>query len=241
MTEEKMTPEKLQSIIEATIGKEFENYWFYLILSVAVALISSFLVQYLKEKGKNLAKKEDITDLTAKVEDVQKSYKIEFDEIQKKNDLIFSELKESQNRYNSRQFELYNELWSSLIDLKFSADNLWNSATAENLKRFSTNLNSAKISIEKSSLLIEDNHYKELMKIIEKFEEYGDGKTKLIQIRNQTIDEVKGLAYHFYIKNLIEENETFKISYDNLLVRLKKQFKNTIRGESSNKSLERNI
>lgn len=196
----------------------------------------NYFPKYLEEKAKNTATKEDIKNITSQVESVKQSYKIEFDEIQKKNDLIFNELKESKNRYTSRQFELYNELWSSLIDLKFSADNLWNSATAENLKRFSTNLNSAKISIEKSSLLIEDNHYKELMKIIEKFEEYGDGKTKLIQIRNKTIDEVKGLAYNFYIETLIKENETFKINYDNLLVRLKKQFKNTIRGESSNQN-----
>lgn len=225
-----MTPEKLQSIVETAIGNQFENYWFYLLLSVFFALMSSYLMQYINEKGKNLATKEDITDITSKVEDVKQSYKIEFDEIQKKNDLIFNELKESKNRYNSKQFEQYNELWSSLIDLKLSADNLWNSATAKNLKDFSTNLNKANVSIEKSSLLIENEDYKELIEIIKQFEEYEEGKTKLIQIRNKTLDEVKGLAYDSYISMLIQRNGVFKVNYEILLEKLKKQFKNTIRG-----------
>ena len=176
-----MTPEELRTIIQKTIGEQFDEYWIYLLLSILIALISSYFVQYLKEKGKNLATREDIADITSKIEAVKQSYQIEFDKIQKNNDLIFSEIKDTKNRYNSKQFELYNELWSSLIDLKISADDLWDSANGKNLKKFSTNLYNAKVSIEKSSLLIESTHYEGLMKIIRKFEEFEFGKKKLMQ------------------------------------------------------------
>ena len=224
-----LTPEKIQSIIEKTINQQFENYWIYLLLSVIITLMASFLFQYFKEKGKNLAIIEDLKKITSQVETIKQNYKIEFDEIQKKNDLIFNELKESKNRYNSKQFELYNELWSSLIDLKLSADNLWSDATAKNLKKFSTNLYNAKISIEKSSLLIKTNHYTKLMEIIENFEKYENGKTKLIQIRNKTLEEVQGLAFRSYISGIIDENEYLKQRYDNLLNELKEKFRDTIK------------
>ncbi len=119
-----------------------------------IAFISSFYIQYVKEKVKNIATKEDITEITSKVEDVKKINKIEFDKIQKNNDIIFSEIKDTPNRYNSKQFELYNELWSSLIELKILADDLWDMATGKKLKNFSMKIYNAKISIEKSSLLI---------------------------------------------------------------------------------------
>ena len=237
-----MTPEKIQAIIENAIGQQFGNYWMYLLFSIVIALLSSYLFQYLKEKGKNLATKEDIEKITSQVESVKQSYKIEFDKIQKNNDLIFSEIKDTKNRYNSKQFELYNNLWSSLIDLKISADDLWESATGKKLKDFSTKLHNAKISIEKSSLLIENDHYEELMKIIKKFEEFEIGKKKLINLRNKNIHDINNIIQNTYnIDGIIQNNKNVKNNYANLLDKLKNQFKNTIRGESSNKSLERNI
>ena len=234
-----MTPEKIQSIIEKAINQQFENYWLYLLLSILLALVSSYLFQYFKEKGKNLATKEDIADITSAVENVTNDYKIEFDKIQKKNDVIFSEIKDTKHRYNSKQFELYNELWSSLIDLKMSANDLWTSATGKKLKDFSTKLFNAKVSIEKSSLLIEDTHYDELIRIIRKFEEFRIGKKELISIRNRTISDIDQLLRdNNYIDDIIEQNREVKTSYDDLLDTLKLQFKHTVRGSSSNKTLE---
>lgn len=236
-----MTPEKIQSIIEKAIGQQFENYWFYLLLSILVALVSSYLFQYLKEKGKNLATKEDIKKITSQVESVKQNYKIKFDKIQKNNDLIFSEVKDTKNRYNSKQFELYNDLWSSLIDLKISADELWESATSRKLKDFSTKLHNAKISIEKSSLLIENNHYDELMKVIKKFEDFEFGKGKLIYlrtIRTKTIKELDKISneitnFSDTVNNTISSNFKLKKNYNNLLDKLKIQFKLQIKGDSN--------
>jgi len=200
-----------------------------------------YFPSYLKAKAKNLATIEDVEKITKIVDDVKQDNKIRFDKIQKRNEVLIDEIKQSKDRFNSKQFELYNELWSSLIELKISANYLWESASAINLKRFSKNLHDTKIVIEKSSLLIEDKHFEQLMDIIKNFEEYEEGKVKLVQIRNKTIEEVRGLAYKFYIEGIIEKNEEAKVKFENLLDELKEQFKNIIRGESFNKSLERNI
>ena len=231
---------KIQSIIESAIAQQSENYWITLLLSILIALVSSYLFQYFKEKGKNLATKEDIEKITSQVENVKQDYKIEFEKIQIKNDVIVSEIKDTKNRYNSKQFELYNELWSSLIDLKMSANDLWESATGKKLKDFSTKLFNAKNSIEKSSLLIEDTHYNKLTRIIKNFEEFEIGKKKLINLRNRTITDIDQLLRDNYIRNTIEQNREVKNNYDNLLNTLKSQFKQTIRGSSSNNTLERN-
>ena len=201
----------------------------------------NYFPKYLEEKAKNTATKEDIEKITSQVESVKQEYKIEFEKIQKNNDLIVSEIKDTTNRYNSKQFELYNNLWSSLIDLKISADELWESATGRKLKDFSTKLHNAKISIEKSSLLIENNHYDELIRIVKKFEEFEIGKKKLISLRNNNIQDINNIIQNTYnIDSVIQNNKNVKTNYDNLLEKLKKQFKSTIRGETSNKTLERN-
>ena len=197
----------------------------------------NYFPKYLEEKAKNTATREDIEKITSQVEAVKQSYKIEFEKIQKKNDVIVSEIKDTKNRYNSKQFELYNELWSSLIDLKMSANDLWESATGEKLKDFSKKLFNAKVSIEKSSLLIEDTHYNELTRIIKKFEEFKFGKKKLINLRNRTITDFDQLLEDNHI---IEQNKEVKDNYDELLNTLKLQFKQTVRGSSSNNTLEGN-
>lgn len=197
----------------------------------------NYFPKYLEEKAKNAATTEDIEKITSKVESVKQSYQIEFDKIQRKNDLIFSAIKDTQNRYNSKQFELYNELWSSLIDLKISADELWNLANGKNLKKFSTNLYNAKVSIEKSSLLIESSHYEELMKIIKKLEVFEFGKKKLILLRNQSEQEINRLGRYNSFQNIIDQNRDSKANYDDLMESLKKEFKKTIRGEASAKDI----
>jgi len=201
----------------------------------------NYFPKYLEEKAKNTATKEDIEKITSQVESVKQEYKIEFEKIQKNNDVIVSEIIDRTNRYNSKQFELYNNLWCALIDLKISADDLWELATGKKLKDFSTKVHNAKISIEKSSLLIENNYYDELMKIITKFEEFEIDKKKLISLRNKNIQDIDNILHENYnINGIIQNNKNVKNNYDNLLDKLKKQFKSTIRGETSNKSLERN-
>lgn len=218
--------------------------WFQLFAIICVGLIvmfwKNYIPKYLEEKGKNLATKEDIAEITLKVESVKLEHNKQFDEIQKKNDLFFSEIKNSKERFNSKQFELYNQLWSSLIDLKISADDLWQSANIVKLKDLSQKVFDAKISIDKSSLLIEDVHYQQLLNLIKKFESFQFGKKTLVDLRtkprqnnNQDFDESQ-------IAGVISNNRVVKNSYDNLIESLKSEFKRQIRGDNSRRVYESN-
>src|SRR5215510_13537465 len=40
------------------------------------------------------------------------------------------------NRYSETQFQLYNDLWSSLCDLRIAGDQLWEEASSQNARRF---------------------------------------------------------------------------------------------------------
>jgi hypothetical protein len=185
---------------------------------------------YLKAKAKNTATKEDIENITSIVEDVKQNNKIQFDEIQKKNEVFFDEIKQSKNRFNSKQFELYNELWSSLIDLKISADDLWDSATTSKLKDLSNKVFQAHISIEKSALLIEETHYSKLIHIIQRFKDFGYGKKTLISIRRKTLKQIDEIEIYTNIDSIIENNRNIKENYDDLLNELKSEFVRQIRG-----------
>ena len=70
-SEKIMNPEEIKKIIETVIDNKTEYYWMYLLISVILSLITVFLVQYLKDKGKNYATKQDIAGITRKIEDVK--------------------------------------------------------------------------------------------------------------------------------------------------------------------------
>lgn len=160
---------------------------FFYIITI-VGLIFYMIKTFLREKGKNLATKQDIADITQKIERVKNEYKIKFDEIQKKNEVFADLIKQAKQRYSSKQFDLYNELWHSLIDLKITADNLWESISKKDLKKFANEVYNAKAMIERSTLLIEEEHYIKLMQVIEKFESFEFGKKKLYKLKTASLN-----------------------------------------------------
>jgi len=62
-----MSPEEIKKIIESQNQKVI----IYYIISLIVFLILSFLIEFFKSKGQNLATKQDIESITQKVEDVK--------------------------------------------------------------------------------------------------------------------------------------------------------------------------
>jgi hypothetical protein len=86
-------------------------------------------------------------------------------------------------QYSGKQFEIYNQMWLSLIDLKKSINELWAKATIENLKDLSTKLTNAYITIEKSAILIEPRHYDEMQSILKEINEFQFGKEQLLKLR----------------------------------------------------------
>lgn len=198
----------------------------YNILSIIIS--SGIITMVIKTKIEQSIKH----NYDKQLERLKQDYKEKFDLIKNQNDLYFSELKNNKDRYNSKQFEIYNNLWTSLVELKFSADTLWNTANQRNLKDFSTKVSSAKKSIEISSLLLESNDYENLISLIKSFNDFQFGKGLLLEkIQNKTtLDFKNSLVDDTEISNTIENNRQMKENYDALIIKLKEKFKEQIKG-----------
>ncbi|MBE3144762.1 MAG: hypothetical protein IMZ61_12705, partial [Planctomycetes bacterium] len=87
--------------------------------------------------------------------------------------------------YSQKQFELYNDLWLKLCELRRAMDGLWREATTENLWNFQEKLLSARDVLEQRAILIEPHHYNELHHILNEFGYYQMGKLNLIEMRRE--------------------------------------------------------
>ena len=104
--------------------------------------------------------------------------------------------------YFEGQFKLYNDLWVSLAELQNGVEALWSEANTRNLKSFVSAVKKAKKQIRDSALLIEPEHYDEIMEAIENLEKYRAGKEDLIFARRDlsSIEQWK-------IQEIIDENQ----------------------------------
>lgn len=135
-------------------------------------------------------------------------------------------LKRTTLRYSEKQFELYSILWSSLQNLKISADILWESANSKNLADFSKQLRKSKIEIEKASLFIEDDHHTELIQIINYLSEFKVGKKMLINYRQST--NIEGQLIE---RQMIAGNQRVKARYEELILLIKSDLKKQLKGK----------
>lgn len=109
--------------------------------------------------------------------------------------------------YSERQFELYNELWVNLIELKYSMLELWGQAAEDKFTEFSRNLDETTIKLEKSALIVEEQHYAELISILNEFSQYQMGKRSLI---DYTKEQPIASYDHHHVQEMIGENRATK-------------------------------
>ena len=102
-----------------------------------------------------------------------------------KNELVkeTEKVKTTLNIFSKKQeliinskFDLYNNLWGSLIDLKVTMDYLWIKLDKPTFNNFVNNLKNARISINKNKLLLDKDDYTGLIEIIDTIEKYKNGK-----------------------------------------------------------------
>lgn len=134
-------------------------------------------------------------------------------------------------RYSEHQFGLYNEMWQSLMELKFSMEDLWERLDPEKLRSFSKQLGETKRVVEKKVLLIEEDHYKRLIKVLQDFEAFRFGKAKLRELRNKDAHQMSELNIdQFRIEQVIHENGEIKENLTTLLLELGATFRGQIKG-----------
>lgn len=109
-------------------------------------------------------------------------------------------------RYSEKQFDLYNEVWSALCDLRASVDTLWEKATSENVQKLAEQIQETRAKIRRTALLIENQHYRELNMILDEFDGYRFGKGLLLDLRGGT----PAPDDESFIRSLIEVNQESK-------------------------------
>ena len=135
-------------------------------------------------------------------------------------------------RYSEKQFELYNDLWKTLLYTKQQADMLWEKADPKQIPSFSEQIRLTKKAIDDNLLLIEDEHYNKLTQLIEQFEQFQFGKLKLVDIKAQLEeDEFNQTITKEDAKKTINKNKTTKDKYDNLIMDIGKSFREQIKGD----------
>ena len=94
-----MTPSEISNVVEEAIRQRLGlQWWGYLIWLFIQPASAAFLGSYFREKGRNTATKEDIANITRKVEEVKTEYvkdvealKVGLSLISKKQSLLFDE------------------------------------------------------------------------------------------------------------------------------------------------------
>jgi hypothetical protein len=145
------------------------------------------------------------------IERTKATFQKEIDEYQSKLEI----LKQTTLRYSDKQFEHYNKLWISLVELKSLGNELWNSATSQNLTNFSRQLKLTKIEIERSSIFMEEEHYQEIMDTLKSFSEFEFGKVRLIDYRESDLFDA------YQVNQMINLNKSKKEKYEQLMTQIK--------------------
>jgi hypothetical protein len=124
--------------------------------------------------------------------------------------------------YFEGQFKLYNDLWVSLSELQNEVEKLWAEASTRNLRTFVSALSKAKQQIRNSALLIDQNHYNEIMDVIDSLENYHVGKEKLINTR-RNIENVSQGEIHEIIERNRHNRERINTFVEHMLDEMRGQ------------------
>ena len=134
-------------------------------------------------------------------------------------------------RYSEKQFELYNNLWKVLWDLKKKADELWENADPKELPALSKKVWIVKEAVNINVLIIEEEHFEQLLNLVRQFEDFEFGKKQLVQLRNKTAHQVEEIGVNpEMVRDVIDRNWATKQEYDRLISDLALSFRNQIKG-----------
>ena len=174
------------------------------------AIIMMALSSWLGKVWANRILEKDKLKYTSELENI----KVKLQSESVKQQLVFS-------LYFEGQFKIYNDLWLALSELESEVDKLWESATTANLRSFIRSVQKAKKQIRNSALLIEKEHYDQIMENLKAFEEYRVGKESLISLRN--LDSINDGEINALIENNRQRREQISSFTNTMLEKMRIQ------------------
>ena len=114
-----MDLEKIKAIVEEVINNANPFKWWFYVLIFVISAIGSFLGSYLKKKAENVATKEDIEEITKKIEGIRSQYNEQLEShkasLQLSNQLKLAALDKRLQKHQEA-FTLWRELYFSLFN-----------------------------------------------------------------------------------------------------------------------------
>jgi len=139
------------------------------------------------------------------------------------------------SQYSQKQFGLYNDLWLSLVELKYSIEKLWTErANIPNLKVLVKKHSMAKRERLKNAILLEPRHYEELGLLLDVIEQFQVGKERIIDLRRE--NERYNRINEDDIDQIVIENGELKTQFDDFLVQFRISIQLQIKGVPDDKN-----
>lgn len=138
-----------------------------------------------------------------------------------------------EEKYWEKQIDFYISLWPSLLELKSSADALWDRASMERLQVFVNRLDNAEKVLQQNKLLIDDDTRLHLLEmLIHEFWRFSSGKARLIDLRDKRVSIVRFDPQEII---QIERNGKTKDRYDRLIVEIEEKFRDKLKNKKHRK------
>lgn len=155
------------------------------VIACLILALVFLLRHWILVRLKNAVKHEYDVQLKKFESDLTRQTQIELAKLNNRLTMEFEIAKMKIGPYSEKQFRIYTEVWANLCELKYSMLELWDQASEQKYNAFSHKLEKTIKQLEKSALVIEEQHYDELMTILNEFAKYEMGKRTLIDYRMQ--------------------------------------------------------
>lgn len=130
-----MDPEKLKALIEEAISNSDPFAWWFFVLVILLSAIGAFLGSYFRKKAENVATKEDVENITDKIEKVRSQYSEQLETVkaslQLSNQLKLAALDKRLQKHQEAYTLWLNLMWSLTDEEKIgpavtNCQNWWN-------------------------------------------------------------------------------------------------------------------
>jgi len=133
--------------------------------------------------------------------------------------------------YAGDQYDIYIKLWSSLAGLQVTVDALWQSANRRNALLLAKQLRDVRANAQEWSLFFEDDHFKQLQRMIATLQGFHAGKKHLYEIREAS--DISNYPASFVARSInqqIAQNRDYKEKFEILLEQIRRSFKRKLSG-----------
>ena len=128
---------------------------------------------------------------------------------------------------SERRKIIYNKLWQLLVELQFAADELWSKATVEGIAGFISIYKEVFKEIKKEKYNLRSDHKRKLVELLYQFELYHDGKSLVVNVKCNPIDNYdNNINIHVekVLGPIIENNRKIRDNYLKLLSEISDYF-----------------